>query len=285
MDFEHVHRATYRDGLRKANPEQPALGVWSLQRALNQVSESADIAEDGIFGPRTHEVLQRYQRNRGLEPDGIAGYQTQKRILSGWINDVQSREKLPPGALTGIVAGEAGWNLSAVNWSVEGGVDGGGVQRRIYVRSGWSKGQPWPGYQASFDPEKVQDAFNSRLQVYRLGDDLADLHEDFRIGDGVMVAGKLADYRPLNHIKGIDERAWRLALLHHNYPVAAIKMADGDELSAYWHTAAAWVPDFARFKDGTQVRTPYEWCCYYALGAPQHDHAGVMASQVTDWTP
>lgn len=48
--------------------------VADIQRALN--AHGADLAVDGITGPRTHAAIRAFQREAGLAVDGIAGQRT-----------------------------------------------------------------------------------------------------------------------------------------------------------------------------------------------------------------
>ena len=58
----------------------PAVAL--LQLALNRKG-SAGLAQDGIFGPATEAALRRFQQERGLNPDGVAGRETH-RALTPW---------------------------------------------------------------------------------------------------------------------------------------------------------------------------------------------------------
>lgn len=48
--------------------------VENLQSTLNE--SGADLAEDGVFGPRTHDAVKDYQANNGLQIDGVVGPET-----------------------------------------------------------------------------------------------------------------------------------------------------------------------------------------------------------------
>jgi len=67
--------------LRKGN-EGPA--VSALQFLLNAVY-GADLAEDGIFGPRTETAVRNVQSGYGLDVDGIVGSHTWTALLTRWI--------------------------------------------------------------------------------------------------------------------------------------------------------------------------------------------------------
>jgi len=54
--------------------------VRTMQILLNKYN-SARLTEDGIFGPATHKAVIAYQRDRGLDVDGIVGAQTWAQLL------------------------------------------------------------------------------------------------------------------------------------------------------------------------------------------------------------
>ncbi len=67
--------------------------VLAIQQRLNSLGYGS-IAEDGIFGTGTQSALIKFQRDRGLTPDGIAGAQTLKalEISGGSIGGVSSAD-------------------------------------------------------------------------------------------------------------------------------------------------------------------------------------------------
>lgn len=54
--------------------------VRTMQILLNKYN-SARLTEDGAFGPATHRAVIAYQRDRGLDVDGIVGAQTWAQLL------------------------------------------------------------------------------------------------------------------------------------------------------------------------------------------------------------
>ena len=54
--------------------------VQLLQLALNRAGYG-ELATDGIFGSATRAALQRFQADRGLAADGVAGPQTHRQLL------------------------------------------------------------------------------------------------------------------------------------------------------------------------------------------------------------
>jgi hypothetical protein len=67
--------------LREGN-QLPAVGV--LQKLLNRTG--ARLTPDGIFGPRTRDAVQQFQRLRRLGPDGVVGQDTWPRLVAGTNN-------------------------------------------------------------------------------------------------------------------------------------------------------------------------------------------------------
>lgn len=70
------HRITLKNGSRGGC-------VYTLQRLLNHFKGVGQptVATDSQFGPATEKAVKVYQRERGLNPDGIVGYQTWSRLL------------------------------------------------------------------------------------------------------------------------------------------------------------------------------------------------------------
>lgn len=84
--------------------------IYALQTALNVFAEP-DIVTDGVFGDRTHQAVTRYQRNRDLVADGIAGIVTQRSLAIGVGNRVKQDVQLPTGLLKGVFEKESGYQL------------------------------------------------------------------------------------------------------------------------------------------------------------------------------
>lgn len=82
--------------------------VFALQTGLNKYTKDPKIEEDGIFGPRTLTAVTRFQKNRDLVADGIAGGQTQLAIIRGILPDITKLYHLPQGGIKGAVENESG---------------------------------------------------------------------------------------------------------------------------------------------------------------------------------
>lgn len=224
--------------------------VWAIQRALNGL-DYGPLVEDGIFGRKTEDMVLAYQISKVLYQDGIFGPKSSASVaaeLTGLAT--QTVRRLPAGLLRSIVEGESGNLIAAVNWSVSGGVDCGYTQRRVY--------------EADYEEEEiVKRAFDSSYQIKLLARGLRSRHDSYFGKPGAT-----------SH-----EQAWRLAVLHHNYPAATerIVAAGIGGLTSYYTTPQAWVAAIgAKFPDGEPVRTPLDWCQHYALGNPAHQEPGRM---------
>lgn len=54
--------------------------VLALQELLNKNGVTPKLVEDGNFGKHTYNAVVAFQRNNGLEPDGIVGQQTWRKL-------------------------------------------------------------------------------------------------------------------------------------------------------------------------------------------------------------
>lgn len=234
---------------------QRGIKVWAIQRALNSL-DFGPLVEDGIFGVQTENSVLAYQISKALFQDGVFGGKTSASVaaeITGLVT--QNVTGLPPGVLRSIVEGESANMIAAVNWSVPGGVDCGYVQRRVFA--------------ADYENGKVvKRAFDSRYQIRLLAKGLKSRHDSYFGHTGATT----------------HERAWRLAILHHNYPSAAERIVEVGitGLSSYYTTPQTWVIAIGgqagplRFPDGAPIQTPLEWCQHYSLGSPAHGDPGMM---------
>jgi peptidoglycan hydrolase-like protein with peptidoglycan-binding domain len=239
--------------------------VWAIQRAINErrqlVAEQLGslavlLTEDGVFGTQTKGAVKHFQEGYGLLVDGVFGPATSSALAT----DLSTLLPITvPGRLVeGLVLGESGGLIGAVNHSVPGGIDCGYTQRRVY-EADWA------------NEAAVQRAFDARYQMTLFAKTLRSRHDAF-FG------------RPGAHT---HQAAWRLATLNHNYPSAAdtISRFGIKNLPGYYTTPQQWVIDIrAHFPDGEPIRTPLEWCQHYALGSPDHNDPGLMTRLVTDWS-
>lgn len=87
--------------MRILRPGSEGPAVQLMQLALNRAGYG-ELLTDGLFGPATAEALRRFQADRGLIVDGIAGAQTQ-RALQPWYTGYLTRT---------IRRGDTLWGLS-----------------------------------------------------------------------------------------------------------------------------------------------------------------------------
>lgn len=229
--------------------------VFAVQRACNKLGIVC--AEDMAFGPATSKAVQTLQRRLGVTSDGICGPGTQAALATYLANVQEAEHNLPKNLLASVIAYESGGYLGAVNWSVEGGVDCGITQRRVYDED-------------YGDTAVIKRAFDAAYQVNLSGGSFAELQQIFlsRPGCG-----------------GSKELSWRLGVLNHNYPTLAdrISRVGISGLTSYYLTAQSWVTDNGlKFPDGAPIRTPLEWGQRYALGNSAHREPG-QAVKGVNW--
>lgn len=232
------------------------LGVWALQRFLNVVYEGklAMMVEDGWFGQRTEDGIRKYQADTDAIVDGVVGPQTQSRMVRSCIVRAPFGMWLPRGLLEGIVDGESGGYIMAVNASVPGGLDLGFTQRRVYG----------PPFNESLVKAAADPIANISLSV--TNENLSGLYDRFQFYKTKPAKTKGPEY------------VWRLAALAHNWPWAASQLANNIPLSST--KEAGWVPASVRWPDdGTPVNTYAEWAAFYAMGSSAHSWPGYVTGK------
>lgn len=234
---------------------------WAVQKALNTLENPQwnTLSTDGIFGAATEQAVKLFQESRSLFSDGVVGPATSEKIgLALLAHSSLGVANTPNGLMWGQVEGESGMLIGAVNTSVPGGTDCGYAQRRVY--------------EADYgNPVVVKRAFNGLYQFQLLANGLRSRHDSYFGKTGART----------------HEMAWKLASLHHNYPSATVKIVNVGigGLSSYYTTPQQWVLDIGvNFPiSGDPVRTPLEWCQFYALG--RGEDPGVTTHFVDSWTP
>lgn len=239
------------------------IAVWAVQRICNKAG--IHVTEDGDFGPKTFSAVSQLQEKLGLTlTDGIVGPGTQQAISKSLCSRQRVVNDLPDKILDSHVAWESGGYLAAVNWGTPGGVDCGLVQRRIYT--------------GSYDDQaQIQRAFDAAYQLGLVGGEMRRLRDLYVARPGCQMSASPSP----------NELAWRLAVLQHNYPVAAdqISRYGIHNLSGYFLTPQEWVVDArVKFPDGTPIETPLEWCQHYSLGNKAHNEPGQGVKLVTNWS-
>lgn len=236
------------------------IAAFSVQKGLNNAAVRPKLLTDSDFGPTTEENVKEFQRREGLFVDGVFGPRTSSALVDDIRERVEKKIDLPKRLLEGQIERESGNWILAQNRAVSGGIDCGYTQRRVYDKDygNWSV---------------VSRAFSPKYQINLSARQLRERHDAFVVRPGV------TNPTVLSYIPSELERAWRLALLNHNWPYAAARLADGGTLS---DRTASWAGG-AKFKDGTSVVTYMDWAKFYALGAPEHNHPGLVAEYVVDW--
>lgn len=84
--------------------------VYALQTGLNYYGDLL-LLEDGVFGADTHVKVKRFQKNRGLIVDGIAGILTQRAVAMGIATAQRDEFNLPVGLLKGQIESESAFIL------------------------------------------------------------------------------------------------------------------------------------------------------------------------------
>ncbi|MBD2100069.1 peptidoglycan-binding protein [Leptolyngbya sp. FACHB-261] len=58
-----------------------ATNLWDSGSEVEQIQRALKLPVTGGFGPKTQQAVKRFQRSRGLTPDGIVGAQTRRLLL------------------------------------------------------------------------------------------------------------------------------------------------------------------------------------------------------------
>lgn len=232
--------------------------VYAIQVAMNELGSS--LTADGNFGASTAKAVTAFQAKYGLYQDAVAGPVTQPKIVAVLGAAVEAKHDwLARGYVRGISRAEASGMISAVNWSVEGGVDCGPVQRRVL-------GPPYA-------PNDLKQAFDVAASLERIA-------ADWRVRRDLFLTTAYA------WSDGDHERSGRCAALAHNWPAGAYGMAKNGAVPGA-RTKASWIPrdengvSLVHFPDGALVDTQGQWATFYALGGAHGE--GIVSRYVTDW--
>lgn len=211
--------------------------VAAVQIAYNGAGIGAALALDGDYGTHTELVAKRYQLRFGLKADGVTGPATQRSLC---VNQSRPAETgLPKRLLESLMLNESGLLVTA------------------YSKHPSDSGYDLGAYQDSIVPSLVNDQTAIRRAL--------------RIGP---MAQRTADKIKTQHARFVSwgivsgRRAWELAVLYHNWPVAAERLAAGK--SIFIDPARDTQPaDWVISASGGRLQTPREWVASYIAKATQ----------------
>lgn len=237
-------------------------GVYALQSYANYVVSTSSLILDGVFGSKTDAFVRLFQKTNNLAVDGIAGPATQRKLILGAITKAEKSTGLPAGLARGLIETESGFKLAEVNWYTPPGgtkgVDCGTTQRRVY-------GPP-------FSHQALKDAFGVRA-ITRAVEEVKSRINFFVVDPWV---------------KGIRERAGRLAVFAHNWPY----QGGADYYAIHGHVSnpngsCSWLPRnsrgqlYVKFPDGALVVTRQDWAEFIAMGGKHGESR--YCRYVTSW--
>lgn len=218
--------------------------TYALQINLNawgvtQPGLGESLVEDGDFGGRTHRRVRTYQRRRGLYIDGVAGPVTQRHLAIELMEPASDHYNLPHGLLRGQVELESAYFVGAVNCLVAGAKDCGWTQRRVTDGS---------------KADAYHHAFHGPLAFGKAAEQLRRRKDRYYQN----AAQAIKDH----------EYQWKCAVMAHNWPAAAEKMAVGG-FDSWTYTAdgksygvddpAPWIKNIG----APGVETAREWVAFY----------------------
>jgi predicted chitinase len=90
--------------LKLSKPQMSGPGVKAVQQQLKAQGYLTGAA-DGIFGPATAEAVKAFQRDHGLEADGIVGPQTRQMLAQG--KPQPAKTPVSPGGAPATIAAES----------------------------------------------------------------------------------------------------------------------------------------------------------------------------------
>ncbi len=233
----HAAGSGRRGRARHASQTDPVAGMlivpegsgrWSLKQGMSghdviavQIAlKNAGfvIPVDGVFGESTRWALVNFQSSKGLEPDGIAGPATQEKFVRS--QSLRYGKRLPHGMLPSIAANESSFLLGArTGHPSDGGYDLGAFQQSF-------------GEHLQPTQTNLYNALSVPFMAKNTGAKVKAQHDRF------------VSWRRVS-----DRRAWELAVLFHNFELAAVRLAWGQSIflnPAEDHEVKQWVVESVR---------------------------------------
>lgn len=212
--------------------------VETIQVAINAAGISANLVEDGAFGPKTDAAARKLQSTLKVTVDGIVGPQTQASLCAR--ESARAEVHLTPtGLLKGICFGESGGIIPTTTTK--------------YPDNSRDYG-PFQDNLLNPNEQELKEAFSPSLQAKEVGTARRSAYEFFKGQPGAPTI----------------EKAWRLAVLSYNWPAAANQIAAGHG-STWVYTEAGTgakrkLSDPAPWVEAYKVpgvRTGADWCTFY----------------------
>lgn len=181
---------------------------------------------DGVYGAQTTAAVSDVQKQERLLVDGVAGPATQRKLCLRLSQGATDHYKLPKRLLEGCMENESGFAIAC------------------YSEHPSDTGFDLGPYQDSIEPGKGSQA--RYVKAYNAASMALDTGRKYR-----------TQY-DLYRRRGVEsDRAWRLAVLYHNWPWAADRLSRG--LSVGWDNRAGWVEQAS----GGRLHTNGEWITAY----------------------
>ena len=237
MAYQFVPSGTYRYSVKKGD----------VGNDVAVIQLNLGVTVDGNFGPKTHKAAVAWQEKYGLDPvDGIVGPDTQQSILVEKSAAAAKAHNLPSGILKSIAFNESGWILAAAG--------------RHAGDAGWDVGAYMRASGANFPtPNSTRNYFNVEKSAEWTANHLAQTKANLGVPVNSQYLEEIGDGNK-------EEFAWQLAILAHNWPYAADKIAKRghiyddphrDDLPENWIIVAS----------GGRLSTPRQWVTSYIAKA------------------
>lgn len=210
--------------------------VWALQVSLNSLHIAPILTEDGTFGSATTGSIRSAQNVFRIISDGIAGPMTQNSICN-LASSRAEKGRTPAGLLKGICLGESGGIISATT--------------ALYGDNGRDYG-PFQDHLVNPTQAELRDAYNVSAAAVNTRGQVVSGYQFYHGQAGALEV----------------EKAWRLAVLQHNWPAASDQIAAGHGDTWTYQSGghsykladpAPWIQNIGV----PGVTTGWQWCKFY----------------------